>query len=114
MGAQSRDVLWLGMKEGAKFSIVGIAIGMTSALGATRLHSSELYGVSAPDPATFLRAASVMAIVTRLARSRRGARCAWIRWLHRDWNSLHPSRLHSRLNGKSANPIRSAFIEVPS
>jgi putative ABC transport system permease protein len=55
------------MKEGAKFSIIGIAIGMTSALAVTRLLSSELYGVSPLDPVTFLGAASVMAIVTLLA-----------------------------------------------
>jgi putative ABC transport system permease protein len=60
-------VLWLVMKEGAKFSIIGIAIGMTSALAVTRLLSSELYGVSPLDPVTFLGAASVMAIVTLLA-----------------------------------------------
>jgi hypothetical protein len=29
LGAQSHDLLWLVMKEGAKFSIIGIAIGMT-------------------------------------------------------------------------------------
>jgi putative ABC transport system permease protein len=55
------------MKEGAKFSIIGIAIGTTSALAVTRLLSSELYGVSPLDPVTFLGAASVMAIVTLLA-----------------------------------------------
>ncbi len=55
------------MKEGAKFSIIGIAIGMTSALAVTRLLSSELYGVSPLDPVTFFGAASVMAIVTLLA-----------------------------------------------
>jgi predicted permease len=67
LGAQSHDVLWLVMKEGAKFSIMGIAIGMTSALAATRLLSSELYGVSPLDPVMFFGAASVMAIVALLA-----------------------------------------------
>jgi putative ABC transport system permease protein len=67
LGAQSHDVLLLVMKEGAKFSIIGIAIGMTSALAVTRLLSSELYGVSPLDPVTFFGAASVMAIVTLLA-----------------------------------------------
>jgi len=87
LGAQSHDVVWLVMKEGAKFSIIGI--GMISALALTRLLSSELYGVSPMDPVTFLGAASVMAIARCwLAMSQRGARCAWIRWLHYDWNSL--------------------------
>jgi putative ABC transport system permease protein len=67
LGAQSHDVLWLVMKEGAKFSIIGIAIGMTFALAVTRLLARELYGVSPLDPVTFLGAASVMASVTLLA-----------------------------------------------
>jgi len=67
LGAQSHDVLWLVMKEGAKFSIIGIAMGVISALALTRLLSSELYGVSPLDLVTFLGAASVMAIVTLLA-----------------------------------------------
>jgi len=41
------------MKEGAKFSIIGIAIGMISALPVTRLLSSELYGVSPSIPRHF-------------------------------------------------------------
>jgi putative ABC transport system permease protein len=67
LGAQRRDVLWLVMKEGAKFSLFGISLGLGSALGITRLLASELYGVSAADPATFLAAAVLMASVTLLA-----------------------------------------------
>jgi putative ABC transport system permease protein len=67
LGAQSHDLLWLVMKEGAIFSITGIAIGATCASAATRLLSSQLYGVSPLDPVTFLGAASVMVIVTLLA-----------------------------------------------
>ena len=53
LGAQRHDLLWLVMKEGAKFSIIGIAIGMISALPVTRLLSSELYGVSPSIPRHF-------------------------------------------------------------
>jgi ABC-type antimicrobial peptide transport system permease subunit len=70
-------VLWLVMKEGAKFSIIGFAIGMTFALAVTRLLARELYRVSPLDPVTFLGAASVMASVTLLAcyiRARRAMR----------------------------------------
>jgi putative ABC transport system permease protein len=55
------------MKEGAKFSLFGISLGLASALGITRLLASELYGVSPADPATFLAAAVLMASVTLLA-----------------------------------------------
>jgi putative ABC transport system permease protein len=67
LGAQRRDVLWLVMKEGAKFSLVGISLGLACALGITRLLSSELYGVSPADPVTFAAAAVMMTVVTLLA-----------------------------------------------
>ncbi len=67
LGAQRRDVLWLVMKEGAKFSLIGISLGLACALGITRLLESELYGVSPADPATFFAAAVLMSVVTLLA-----------------------------------------------
>jgi predicted permease len=67
LGAQRRDVLWLVMGEGAKFSFLGIAIGLGGAFAATRLMSSELYGVTATDPVTFGGVAALLAAVSLLA-----------------------------------------------
>jgi len=67
LGAQRRDVLLLVMKEGAKFSFVGIALGVAGAFAVTRLLASELYGVSATDPITYAGVAMVMILVTLLA-----------------------------------------------
>ncbi len=67
LGAQRRDVLYLIMKEAAKFSLAGIALGLIGALLVTRLMSSELYGVSPLDPFTYVGVAVVMAAVTLLA-----------------------------------------------
>jgi putative ABC transport system permease protein len=67
LGAQPRSVLWLVMKEGAKFSLTGIALGLAGAFVVTRLLSSELYGVSALDPLTFAGVAVLMALVTMAA-----------------------------------------------
>ena len=67
LGAQRRDVLLLIMKEGAKFSFVGIALGVAGAFAVTRLLASELYGVSARDPITYAGVAIVMILVTLLA-----------------------------------------------
>ena len=64
LGAQRRDVLWLVMKEGAKFAFLGITLGLVGAFLATRLLTSQLYGVSPIDPATFAGVAIVMALVT--------------------------------------------------
>jgi putative ABC transport system permease protein len=67
MGAQRHDVLWLVLREGAKFAAVGIALGLTAAFVVTRWMASELYGVSSADPVTFGSVALVMALVTMLA-----------------------------------------------
>jgi putative ABC transport system permease protein len=67
LGAQRRDVLWLVMKEGAKFSLIGIALGLASALAITRFLASELYGTSPADPATFIATAVLMTAITLLA-----------------------------------------------
>ena len=67
LGAPRRDVLWLVLREGAKFSALGITLGLASAFAVTRWLSSELYGVSAVDPLTYGSVALVMAVVTMLA-----------------------------------------------
>jgi putative ABC transport system permease protein len=67
LGALPRNVLWLILKEGFQFSLIGIALGLSSAAVVTRLLSSELYGISPADPATFVTAALLMTLVTLLA-----------------------------------------------
>ena len=67
LGAQRRDVLWLVMKEGARFSLIGIALGLASALAITRLLASELYGIRPADPLTFVATAILMTAVTLVA-----------------------------------------------
>jgi len=67
LGAQRRDVLWLVLREGAKFAGVGITLGLAGAFAVSRWLSSELYGVSAIDPLTYGGVALVVAAVTMLA-----------------------------------------------
>jgi putative ABC transport system permease protein len=67
LGAQRHQVMWLVMQEGAKFSSVGIALGLTGAFLVTRLLSSELYGVTAVDPITYAGVVIIMTVVTSLA-----------------------------------------------
>jgi predicted permease len=67
LGARRRDVLWLVLREGAKFGAIGIATGLVAALVVTRWISSELYGVSSADPLTFASVGVLMALVTMLA-----------------------------------------------
>jgi len=67
MGAQRQSVFWMVLKEGAMFYAVGVALGLAGAFAATRLLASELYGVSALDPLTYVAVAFIMALVTFLA-----------------------------------------------
>ena len=67
LGAQRGDVLWLILKEGAKFSFTGISLGLAGAFVVTRGLASELYGVGPMDPVTYVGVALVMAVVTLLA-----------------------------------------------
>ena len=67
LGAQRGTVVWMVMRETIVLVLVGIAIGVPIALGATRLVSSQLFGLSAADPLTLLAAASVLGGVGVLA-----------------------------------------------
>ena len=67
LGAQRRHILWLILKEGAKFSLGGIGLGLAGAFVVTRWLASELYGVGPADVLTYAGVALVMTLVTMLA-----------------------------------------------
>lgn len=67
LGAQRRDVLWLVMKEGAKFAAGGIALGLAGAFLLARLLASQLYGISPIDAVTYISVAVLVSIVTLAA-----------------------------------------------
>ena len=48
-------------------ALIGVAIGMVSALGLTRLMANQLFGVSAHDPLTFAGVALLLIIVAMAA-----------------------------------------------
>jgi putative ABC transport system permease protein len=54
LGAQARELLALVVGQGLRLALVGVAIGLVGALALTRVLQSQLYGVSATDPATFV------------------------------------------------------------
>jgi predicted permease len=54
LGAESRDILGLVIRQGLKLTLIGVGVGATLALALSRLLSRLLVGVSAADPVTFL------------------------------------------------------------
>jgi putative ABC transport system permease protein len=67
LGAQTRDVLWMIVKQGSILIALGLGFGLAGAYAATRVISSLLFGVTAKDPFTFAAAAVLLAIVALLA-----------------------------------------------
>ena len=63
IGATSTSVLRRIVGQGAMLALVGLAIGTVGALYATRALSSQLFGVSPKDPATFVSVAGVLLFV---------------------------------------------------
>ena len=67
LGAQQVHVVSLVVRQGALLTLVGLVIGIAAALGAARLITHLLFGVSATDPITFVGVAVVLAAVAALA-----------------------------------------------
>jgi ABC-type antimicrobial peptide transport system permease subunit len=62
-GAIQKLVVWHGMK----LAILGVAVGLAAAFALTRLMASLLFGVRAWDPAAFLLAPIILAVVALIA-----------------------------------------------
>jgi predicted permease len=67
LGAASRDVLWLVMKDVVVLAGIGIAVGLPAAWALTRMVKSQLYGIEPNDPYTVAAAAVGIACVALLA-----------------------------------------------
>ena len=67
LGAQPRDVVRMVVVQGAKLTVIGLAIGVVGALALTRLMANLLFQVKPADPSTFGGVAIVLAIVALTA-----------------------------------------------
>jgi putative ABC transport system permease protein len=67
LGAQRTDVLWLIMKEGGKFSLAGIALGLIGAFFLAKLLATQLYGIAAVDLPTYILVSVIVGVVTLIA-----------------------------------------------
>jgi putative ABC transport system permease protein len=67
LGAQRSDVMRLVLGEGARMALLGVVAGIGGAFGLTRLMASQLFGITAQDPLTFISVATLLALVALLA-----------------------------------------------
>jgi putative ABC transport system permease protein len=67
LGAQTRDVLRLIINQGMRPVVIGLAIGIATAFGLGRLIASQLYQVSAHNPALLGGATFLLALIALLA-----------------------------------------------
>jgi predicted permease len=67
LGAPRGQVVGLVMRDTARVIAVGVAAGLAGALAGTRVAASQLFGVSARDPATMLAATLAMVAVALAA-----------------------------------------------
>lgn len=67
LGARSRDIIRMVMRQGISMVLIGVSGGLVIALGVMRLLASQLYGVTPSDPATFLLIAGVLPLVALAA-----------------------------------------------
>jgi putative ABC transport system permease protein len=77
LGARVRDVLRLVVSQGMRMALIGVALGLASALALTRVFERLLLGVGATDSVTFIGVPVLLIAVTLLAcyiPARRAAR----------------------------------------
>lgn len=67
LGAQGGDVLQLVIGQGMKLALAGVALGLVTSLGLTRLMASLLFGISATDTLTFAGVSLLLLSVALLA-----------------------------------------------
>jgi putative ABC transport system permease protein len=67
LGAATRDVIRLVLRDGLGMALAGVALGLTGAALVTRLMRTMLFGVGERDPLTFAAGAFVLLLVALLA-----------------------------------------------
>jgi len=67
LGAKTRDVLTLVLKQGLQLALVGVVLGLMLAAASTRALGTMLHGVTAWDTWTYLLVSGVMFIVVLAA-----------------------------------------------
>jgi predicted permease len=77
LGAQSGDVIWMILRDTLLMLGVGLALGVALSLGGARFVESQLFGLGAADPVSFVLAVitlTAVAVITGLLPARRATR----------------------------------------
>ncbi len=69
VGAEKTDILRMFLREAMGITAAGIGIGLLGAFGLSSILKSQLFGVSATDPLTFLGVVTALVVVAMLACS---------------------------------------------
>ena len=69
VGAEKADVWRMILREALGITVAGIAVGLLGALGLSSILKSQLFGVRATDPLTFLGVVATLVLVALLACS---------------------------------------------
>ena len=67
LGARRAEILRLVMGQGVRLVLLGLGSGLVAAWGLSRVLASQLYGVSAQDPLTYLAVAAFLGAVALVA-----------------------------------------------
>jgi putative ABC transport system permease protein len=67
LGASSREIVALVLKDGAKLTAIGVGLGAAIAFGASQVISSILFGMAGADAVTFLMVPAFLAGIALLA-----------------------------------------------
>jgi predicted permease len=67
LGARPLDILQLVLRGAGRLALIGIGIGLLSALGLTRFTAKLLYGIAPNDPLTFIAVPAILISVALLA-----------------------------------------------
>ena len=67
LGARTADIVALVARDGLLLSGAGLVLGLAGAFALTRFLASQLFGVTATDPATFATVAAVILAVAALS-----------------------------------------------
>ena len=67
LGARSRDVLAMVLRQGLRLTSIGIGIGLAGAIALTRYIEGMLYGITPLDPLTYVATVALFAAVASIA-----------------------------------------------